>query len=63
MPSLFILEINVVLAKPSLAAAPLAPAITHPTDSKVSSSRARSESFNFREKQVMGRTSALWRGL
>lgn len=38
IPSLFVLEINVVLGKPSLAAALLAPA-----DSKVSSSRARSQ--------------------
>jgi len=59
MPNLFILASNVVLAKPILAAAPLVPAITHPTESKISTSRARSESRNLPEKDVMGRTSAL----
>ena len=63
IPSLFILDNNVVLGRPILAAAPLAPAITHPTDSKVSTSRARSESRNVSEKDAMGRASAFLSGL
>ena len=46
IPSFFILWINVVRFMPSLAAAPVVPPITQPTDSSVLSIRAYSESLS-----------------